>query len=119
MKKQIIVKRKLKKAATTVCLLMMMTLGVKQIGFAQPTITPGTNPSEVVQMGDSLLFTVTIQNTGAAYNNAEMEIVVPAGFELLTTTPDFLAGSLSVDKLTGRIRFNIPSGGAVNKTIYV
>jgi hypothetical protein len=96
--------------------LMFITMGT--INVKAQTITPGENPSEVVPMGDSLAFSVTIYSA-TAISNAQLEIVVPAGFELLPTTPGFIAGSLSPDKLTGRIMVNLIAGTVPNIKIYV
>jgi hypothetical protein len=71
-------------------------------GAQNVTITPGENPSSVVIMGDSLVFSTGVLSD-AAISNAELEVEVPAGFELLVSTPNFKAGSLSGNKRTGRI----------------
>ncbi|MDR1594240.1 MAG: hypothetical protein LBS43_07140, partial [Prevotellaceae bacterium] len=66
------------------------------------TITPGSNPASVVVRGDSLVFSTGLL-ADATISNAELEIEVPAGFELLVSTPNFKSGSLSGDKRTGRV----------------
>jgi hypothetical protein len=90
------------------------------LGRAQNiSITPGSNPGSVVSMGDSLVFTVgVLSNT--ALSNAELEVEVPAGFELLVSTPDFKTGSLSNDKRKGRILIaSLSQNSLLTLTVYV
>jgi hypothetical protein len=83
------------------------------------TITPGSNPSSVVLMGDSLVFS-TVLLSDASINNAELEVDVPAGFELLASTPNLKSGSLSGNKRIGRILVaSLPQTTPLTLTVYV
>ncbi|MDR1594952.1 MAG: hypothetical protein LBS43_10805, partial [Prevotellaceae bacterium] len=83
------------------------------------TITPGGNPASVVVMGDSLVFSTGLLSD-ATINDAELEIEVPAGFELLVSTPNFISGSLSGDKRTGRVLVaSLLQNSLLTLTVYV
>jgi hypothetical protein len=73
----------------------------------QVSLVIGSNPAVVVTMGDSLSFTGTVLSS-TAYPTAEILVKLPEGFELLTSSPDFKPGSLSINKREGRILMNIP-----------
>jgi hypothetical protein len=78
----------------------------------------GSNPGSAVTMGDSLTFTGTIYPP-LSYPSAELLIKLPDGFELLTSSPGFVPGSLSLNKREGRIGLNIVMQATKNFTIYV
>jgi hypothetical protein len=100
--------------------LLAFTFSFLVLASAQTvTITPGDNPSSVVIMGDSVTFSTGILSD-ATISNAELEVEVPAGFELLVSTPNFKSGSLSGDKRTGRILIaSLSQNTLLTLTVYV
>jgi hypothetical protein len=82
-------------------------------------ITPGANPSSVVVMGNTLTFTTDVM-ADASISNAEMEVEVPDGFELLVSTPNFKSGSLTNNNRTGRILIaSLSQNSPVTLTVHV
>ncbi|WP_291530067.1 PKD-like domain-containing protein [Bacteroides sp. UBA939] len=105
-------------AVSLFVLVLFMHLGIQSVNAQSITLSEITSPGEIVPMGDSVLFEVTVFSS-AAMSNAELEVTVPAGFELLTTTPNFKPGSLSPNKLIGRVIIpNVPQTQSVLVKIY-
>ncbi|MDR0661443.1 MAG: hypothetical protein LBG19_11820 [Prevotellaceae bacterium] len=79
--------------------------------WLQSSLVPAaTNPSPIVPLGDSTSFSVVAYNgPDNAYANTELEIQVPAGWEILFANPDLKEGSLSLDKRTARVAFPAPA----------
>ncbi|MDR2010050.1 MAG: hypothetical protein LBQ22_06170, partial [Bacteroidales bacterium] len=99
--------------------LLLFFFGTGFLFSQNVTITPGNNPSAVVIMGDSLTFPFQLYSA-TALSNCELEVEVPAGFELLESTPNFKPGSLSADKLKGRILIaSLPASSVQNYTVYI
>jgi len=101
----------------TLMMFMMLLVPQTMLNAQNVTITPGDNPN-VVLMGDPVSFSITLF-ASAAVSAGVLEVEVPEGFELLETTPGFIAGSLSPNRRTGRINVPLGANTSTPRTVLV
>jgi hypothetical protein len=106
-------------------LLTLLSAGLLILTFlpaqlqAQVALTPTTNtaPPAIVPMGDSLVYTFDL-NGASAIPAAVTKVRVPNGYEILPSTPNQIAGTLTADRKSVTINTPVPIS-AITYKIYI
>jgi hypothetical protein len=97
----------------SILLFCLLTCGS---AWGQFSISPQANPAQVVVMGDLLEFKVNILSQ-TAYSGGRLEVILPQGFKL--DPAGFVAGTLSADRLSGKIVANVEANKTLELTFHV
>ena len=95
--------------------LLFIHAGVQAQNYS---LTPDSNPSEIVKQGNPVDFSVIVFSD-VALSGAELDITVPTGFEIVSATPALKSGSLSGNKRNARVVLNLTANVSQTVTVKV
>ncbi|MDR2138050.1 MAG: hypothetical protein LBP50_00630, partial [Tannerella sp.] len=106
--------RRLRAFALATLLFLAAATALRAQPQSQYSLSPLSNPAQIVPAGDSVRFEVVVLSQTAG--SGQLEIVLPAGFRLLPKS--LIAGTLTPDGLSGRMAVTFAAGDPLTCAFY-